>query len=128
MAPHSASGSLLKRKVDSDLRNQLRNAVELVSSDAAADERRASKVLKWGIGPGHGPFSDKTPEFVNLIIHNLDKAHSARRITSRLWKADPFSFRVRGCLGPWQNFDMSADPALRDLRSPLRKACKVSDG
>ena len=88
----------LKRKVDSDLRNHIRNAVELVSSDAAADERRASKVLKRGIGPGQGPVSDKPPEFVNLIIHNLDKAHSARRITSRLWKADPF---LSECADAW---------------------------
>lgn len=52
---------------------------KVVDTDAAADEIRAGKVLKKGIPAAPG--IDTVPgELSNLKAHNLDKAHSARRI------------------------------------------------
>ncbi len=62
--------------LDKTLLDHLKRHIELMDTDAAADEQRATKVLKVGIPAGA---HQVLPELPNLKMHNLDKAHSARR-------------------------------------------------
>jgi hypothetical protein len=75
--PHPPYIKLAKRAgmnvLDKPLLDNLKRKIELMDTDAAADEQRAAKVLKSGTPTG------VLPELTNLKMHNLDKAHSSRR-------------------------------------------------
>jgi hypothetical protein len=62
--------------LDAHLLSHVKRKAELLDSDAAADEQRAHKVLKHGTRAAPA-------ELPNLKVHNLDKAHSSRRIAGQ---------------------------------------------
>jgi hypothetical protein len=63
---------------DKSLFNHLKSITELIDTDAAADERRAGKLLQHGSAAKNGAAAIPA-EFENLKGHNLDKCHGTRR-------------------------------------------------
>ena len=73
--------------LDKELFRHLRESVELLNADAAADEQLAGKLNSM-----HQP--GKAALFPNVKVRNKDKAHASRRITSRTWSRDPYLKKV----------------------------------
>ena len=79
-----------ERELDENIRDHLRTAVELFNADAAADEQLAGRLLA-GL---RKCADDSGPYFPNIKVLNKDKAHAARRITSRTWMRDVYLKQV----------------------------------
>ena len=85
----SGSGS---EETDIDLAARVCKAVEVYNADAARDEQLTGEILR---GQSLGGVIYNPAMLPALKVVHKDKAHAARRLTSRGWKADPFLEKVR---------------------------------
>ena len=77
--PHTSRSLRTAPQFQSGVFAHLKRTIEMIDTDAAADERRAAKVLRDGVPTGSAS-REIGAELVNLKAHNLDKAHSSRRM------------------------------------------------
>ena len=70
------------------LESKVRRVIELMDTDAAADERLAAESL-GSERVGNVGVAATEADLPNLRATNVDKAHASRRLVSRTWKCDP---------------------------------------
>ena len=75
------------RHLDTKLFGHIKHIIEVFVADAAGDEQVAGRELQ-------GSSSTSIPTLPNLHLVLRDKAHAARRVTSRPWKAGAFNQNV----------------------------------
>ena len=85
------TNSPVEPDLDTGIRDHIRTAVEVFNADAAADEQLAGRLLA---GIRKCTDDDSRPYFPNVKIISKDKAHAARRITSRTWMRDAYLKQV----------------------------------
>ena len=75
------------RHLDTELLGHIERVIEVFVADAAGDEQVAGRELQRSS-------SASIPSLPNLHLVLRDKAHAARRVTSRPWKADAYNQNV----------------------------------
>jgi len=84
--PRDTNQDMGTRHLDTELLGHIQRVIEVFVADAAGDEQVAGRELQG--------CSSSIPTLPNLHLVLRDKAHAARRVTSRPWRADTYNQNV----------------------------------